>query len=127
LAEALLIYRWPENVRELVNMTVHVRTFSPNRDTIDFRDVAQRLHFPKPPAPSSGDAPNTPAVPAPEPVTHNPTRHRVPYDQGLVQRLLKEHHGILTHVAMALGVSRRQLARKLRDWQLDPKRFQGKQ
>ncbi len=127
LAEALLIYRWPENVRELVNMTVHVRTFSPNRDTIDFRDVAQRLHFPEPPAPVRSDAPSIPAVPAPEPVTSQPTRHRVPYDQGLVQRLLKEHHGILTHVAMALGVSRRQLARKLRDWQLDPKLFQDKQ
>jgi len=129
LAEALLIYRWPENVRELVNLTVHVRTFSPNHDTIDFRDVAQRLHFPKPPAPASSNNPGVPEVPVPvpAPATNLPTRHRVQYDQALVQRLLKEHHGVLTHVAVALGVSRRQLARKLRDWQLDPKRFQGKQ
>ena len=127
LAEALLIYRWPENVRELVNLTVHVRTFSPHRDTIDFADVAQRLHFPTPPALASGDALCIPAVPEPKPVTTHPTRHRVPYDQVLVHRLLKEHHGILTHVANALGVSRRQLARKLRDWQLNPKLFQDKQ
>lgn len=122
LGEALMLYDWPENVRELVNLTTHVRTFAGKDEVVDFRHVEPRISFPEEPT----RPPATDAALTTESVEPRVLRPRTVYDQELVQRLLRKHRGILTRVADAIGVSRRQLTRKLQQWNLDPESFRGK-
>lgn len=123
LAESLVIYNWPLNVRELIQLATHLRYCGDDLTEFDLPHVEQRLGAQRPSNSSgvpvatkedSGDAKDGsgPSVPPPKP----PPREEV-------ERLLKEHHGVIARVAAAVGRSPRQVRRWIEQYKLDAKRL----
>jgi transcriptional regulator of acetoin/glycerol metabolism len=96
-AEALLMYTWPENIRELVHAAERVRLFARNLDGIDLNLLPSEIQK------AASDA-----VPDDE----APTKEQL-------ERLLVEHQGNIAKVSRALGKHRQQLYRWLRRYDLD--------
>lgn len=120
LAEALLLYPWPFNVRELVNLVSYLETYTSVGESIDLRTVAARLNLnpdgdeqPREMAtiaarPSGASNPRPSGVPLlPEPLMQPPIPREV------LVRLLSENQGKITRVAQMVGRSRRQVRRWL--------------
>lgn len=120
LCEALLLYPWPLNVRELLKLSAHIGAFMPGESELDLPALAKHLlPQPAPAQPPHGAqlfgsaSTAAPSVP----------RSRVKYTPELVQRLMHEERGVLVRVAERLGISRRQLSRILDKFGIDPKSF----
>lgn len=122
LAEALLLYDWPLNVRELVQLAAHLRYAVGKSEELDVWMVKGRLPLSQPPLPET--APAEPAqaphlspdqVPDQEPDQVPDLDERGPPARPLpraeVETLLRQHHGIVTRVAAAVGRSPRQIRR----------------
>jgi len=106
VAEALLLYAWPRNVRELKQAAQGALLFAPEVEAVD---------LPLLPAPvqrgASSDLPQTKGSPA----AGRPPRAEL-------EALLAEQGGNVAAVARALGQHRGQVYRWLQRYQLDPTR-----
>lgn len=102
LAEALLLYHWPHNVRELCLLADSIRVAVKQEDEIDLPCVAGRFLV----------------------LPEEPTVHKLPVKAGshlsreTLERLLREHGHNITHLSAALGLSRRQVRRWLEKYGL---------
>jgi DNA-binding NtrC family response regulator len=105
-AEALLLYGWPMNVRELKNTAARIRVYASRLEEIDL-----------PLLPSAIQRPRS----EPTPVTSEP-RDRPPTKAAL-EELLVRHRGNVAEVARALGRSRQAVYRFLEMHDLVPEHY----
>jgi DNA-binding NtrC family response regulator len=103
LAEALLLYGWPYNVRELEKVASELKIRSPDARSLHLEPIAERLRA-------------APGEDAAEPGGPIPSREEL-------LRLLRTHHGVVAKLARAAGRSRKQVYRWLEHHGLDPKQF----
>lgn len=125
LAEALVLHEWPLNVRELIQLATHLTYCGGELTEFDLPQVEQRLGVAQWRLTSSAGEPTAakedgddakdgsgPSSPPPKPV---------PREE--VQRLLKEHHGVIARVAAVVGRSPRQVRRWIEQYKLDARRL----
>lgn len=105
LIEALLIYRWPYNVRELKQIAAALRLHLRAGELLDLPLIVERLPLDDPFA--------TLATPEVTP----------PPSAELLRRLMEEHGGIVARVASAVGRSHRHVRRLLEQHKIDAKQF----
>lgn len=112
LAEALLLYRWPWNVRELAKVATELKLRGAKLPQLQLDLVADRL---------TTDAAEPKQGAAAEPVTQAArpaTPQAKPADPVVIRRdellaVLKAHGGRIAHAARQLGKSRQQIYRLL--------------
>jgi transcriptional regulator with PAS, ATPase and Fis domain len=104
LAEALLVYDWPYNVRELLAVARELGIVAAGGEPLDARQFLERTANPP-----------TPPVPR----ARMSTGDDAPIDRTELERLLREHHGVVAKVAEAVGRSRRQVYRWLAHHNID--------
>lgn len=106
LAELLLLYPWPYNVRELFKVAMELRIRSAG-GPLSAELLANRLEALGP----AVDAPKTPSAPSTPPAQ---TARDVPIpDREHLLSLLAQHRGVITDLARAVGRSRTQVYRWL--------------
>lgn len=103
LAELLLLYRWPRNVRDLQHVVNHLRLLGPTTELL------ARL---------ADGASSSESALAPLSSTEPPD----PQHQQLTA-LMQKHKGVIRQVALELGCSRRQVDRLLASHRIDPAHF----
>ncbi len=120
LCEALLLYSWPANVRELINLAEYTRAFASAGGDLDLPLLASRLS--PQPAPPGALAVCDDAA-AGQRAAKPPAARRESYNQEVLTRLLREHRGVIARVAERLGLSRRQLGRAMEKFGIDPDQY----
>jgi DNA-binding NtrC family response regulator len=115
LVDALLLYSWPFNVREVFAVAQQLHIQGTGDEPFDLPLVADRLGAaPAPPPPQ----------PAPPPAADSDDGGPAPDRTGL-EALLEAHHGVVSEVARAVGRSRKQVYRWIAAHGLDAKRYRG--
>lgn len=109
LAEALLLYPFPFNIRELNQLAQDL--LSLGDEPLDLPLIAERLMVPPP----------LDIVPLPQDTNMPPPKQ--PLSREVLVRLMEEHHGIIARVAQAAGRSRRQVVRWLEQYRIDADKF----
>lgn len=119
LVEALLLYRWPLNVRELVQLAGHLRVAARTDPLLDLPLLTDRLLAPLDRAAGMqvpllatelAAASIPPGSPEPDAKPDLLSTATMPSRETMV-RLLQEHHGIINRVAKVVQRSRRQVYR----------------
>lgn len=119
LAEALLLYDWPHNVRELTHLAAEVRRSFAAGKKLDLPLVEERLQGPSQPITPAPQTP-PPAIDAvgcvgattkPEHLTLVPRAPRL--TRETLNRLGQETGWNVSRISQKLGISRRQVARWL--------------
>jgi transcriptional regulator with PAS, ATPase and Fis domain len=103
LAELLLQYRWPRNVRDLQQVVHHLRLLGPTEELL--RRLAEEQSGQQ--AASGSPQPTGPPDPQRQQLTE----------------LMQKHKGVIRQVALELGCSRRQVDRLLASHLIDPSDF----
>lgn len=115
LAEALVVYHWPFNVRELLKVATELRVKGADQQVLGYDLVAARL------APAS-EVPPPESVPSP-PVLSDAEVALLPPTREQLVKLLASHQGRVAAAARTLGRSRAQLYRWLCQYGIDPEQF----
>lgn len=127
LVEALLLYHWPYNVRELLKIAATLRAHADGASELTLAPVASRLQAAAPsasPAVASATAPTSSEVGAADRgETESPSVLGPPPSKQELEELLRIHQGKILQVAKAVRRSRRQVARWLESYLLDRKDF----
>lgn len=105
LAEALVLYPWPYNVRQVVQLASHLNSSYSHEPLLDLPHVAEKLGLALP-APAQVPEPPLLRPPAAPPPAAEPLIER-----AALERLLADHQGVIERVAIAVGRSRRQVGR----------------
>jgi transcriptional regulator of acetoin/glycerol metabolism len=113
--KALLSYRWPGNVRQLINVLERARILADDGE-IGLDDLPREIVPPK-----SADATSS-GVSVTTPGEHSSARLD-DMERAHIARVLSDHHGNKTHAANALGIPRRKLYRMLERLRIDPLEF----
>lgn len=123
LLEALLLYPWPRNVRELLQIGEHLRLLG--SDQALYARLAPVPPDPgePPPAPPAEPPPPSALEPALPPPTLFPGRQAV--SRSELEALMTVHQGVIRQVAAVLGCSRRQVGRMLEHYGLERAKFRG--
>ncbi len=116
LAEALLVYDWPFNVREAIKVARELKVRGKESDVLGLSLVKGRIE----PA-SALDQRPLPVADAPSPVPAGPP---IPTREEL-EGLLRAHGGTISRVARATGRSRTQVYRWLEQHGLDPSAYRS--
>ncbi len=116
-AEALLLYGWPRNVRELEHAAQQVRLFMRHVPEIDADLLPPSIGG------GPGEASPSPASPAPEAALDGPPAAMPSKDELIA--LLRAHGGKVAGVARALGRHRQQVYRMLEAHQVSPDEFRS--
>jgi DNA-binding NtrC family response regulator len=119
LAEAVLLYRWPFNVREVFALAAQLRIKSGGADVLDLDLVADRL------APASGPAPEAAEGAKDDEERDEGMDREPPPGRAELEALLQKHHGVVADVARAMRRSRKQVYRWITDHGVDIRRFRG--
>ena len=110
--ERLQTYSWPGNIRELENAVERMVIFSPNGH-LGIADIPREI------LEERGEK-------APEEMgTGSFQMARAVFERRFLCAALRRHHGIITQVAEAIGMSRKNLYMKLEHLQIDYERFRG--
>ncbi len=114
LAQALLLYRWPFNVREVFKVATELLVTGAGQEALDVELVAERLRAPPVHAERR------------EAVVDDDRKDLGPApDKEALIALLVAHKGVLTEVGKATGRSRRQVARWCERFGLDPDAYRS--
>lgn len=116
LAEALLVYDWPYNVRELKKITRELQLRARGADNLDYDMIKHRLPGV---AFDASPIPHRQATTSDDPATTQRifVQTTIPTPDELVT-MLKEYDGNISHVARLTGRSRRQVYRWLTDYDI---------
>lgn len=126
LAEALVLYPWPWNVRELSKVATELRVRGAKLPQLTVELIAERLTITPPPPTTSPLPPTTPLLPPGEPGPLPPKPPMVPTVElppllkAELVAALQAEGGRIAQVARALGRSRQQIYRALQQHQLSP-------
>jgi len=117
LAEAMLLYAWPLNVRELLQLAAELNANHADKARLDLPHAKERLHlsFAESLAPPSATEKE---APAPSEVAE------LGLPRETLQRLLNDHRGIISRVAAAVHRSPRQVRRWMTHYGLRKKDYQ---
>lgn len=113
LAEALLLYPFPFNIRELFQLAQELR--SSQDALLDLPLISDRLSTP--PHSQTAEASDAPRDADELPLP------KAPLSREVLLRLMQEHRGIIARVAQAAGRSRRQVMRWLEQHQIDASHY----
>ena len=106
LAEALLLYKWPYNVREVQKVAMQLKINGANQERFELSMISDRLGI------SSTEQPVSSAKP-------EPTRDRQPIPtRPQLEQMLREHQGRISEIAALTGRSRKQVYRWLAQYDL---------
>lgn len=123
LAEALLLYDWPWNVRELSKVATELRIRGAKLPQLTLDLVESRLRA-EPELLPTAQRPNEPVQPSSSPSpTAKPPTELTPLGRDELLAALKAHGGRIAQVARALGRSRQQIYRLLEQHGLSPNNF----
>ena len=103
--EAIMAYDWPGNVRELRMAAEHGVVLA-RGELVDLHDLPERLFLPRAAAEGGGLAPGA-------------SLDLEAMEKKLIVQALKLCHGNRTEAALKLGISRRTLHRKLKEYRLE--------
>ena len=126
LAEALVLYPWPWNVRELSKVATELRVRGAKLPQLTLELIAERLTITPPPPTASPLPPTTAPLPPGEPGLIPPKPPMVPTVElppllkAELVAALQAEGGRIAQVARALGRSRQQIYRALQQHQLSP-------
>jgi DNA-binding NtrC family response regulator len=116
LAEALLLYAWPFNVRELVKIAADIKVRGAGLRMLDVDLIEDRIRL----AAETQETPpmrlSSPPASASGPASGE---RRAPPEREELVRLLEEHAGSVADIARVTGRSRKQVYRWLEDHGLD--------
>ncbi len=115
LAEALVLYEWPYNVRELLKVAAELRIRGQGAAVLELRLVVDRLRRQTLPAP--------PEAPTAVERDREDDKDRAPPSREELEALLREHGGCVADVARATGRSRKQVYRWLESYGIDVESF----
>jgi len=110
LVEALLVYPWPHNIRELIAVATELRVRGAGLDELVPELVTARL--------GGGRGLDASSLPSEDSETMVEAKKPIP-SQADLEGLLALHHGNLSHVARAVGRSRMQVYRWLEKYGID--------
>lgn len=120
LAERLLRYPWPYNVRELLSVAKQLRIRGgAGPYTLELAEAQLGLASPPPSPPAAPAA----AVPAASLEAEGDDEREPPPDRARLEELLRRHRGVLADVAREMSRSRRQIYRWLHHHGLDVEAF----
>ncbi len=118
LAEALLLYGWPYNVRELHKIANELRIRGGNSERLELDMISERLSVPGPEVPAPAAEPE-PAHAAEAERSPMPTRSEL-------EQLLRTEKGMISRIAAITGRSRKQVYRWLAQYELDADHYRDK-
>jgi DNA-binding NtrC family response regulator len=132
LAERLLVYPWPFNVRELQKVMAEARARGEGRESLDLALVEARLSLvPRAPLPLQSSTTVPLMAPAGERSANatdesleNALLVPIP-DRAALEALLERHRGVVADIARETGRSRKQVYRWLTDHGLDVERYRA--
>lgn len=133
-AEALLLYDWPQNVRELKHASERARLFLQNSERVELGSLPPNVQQYISEAFSVIDRPSAPILPASsssnEPIPDTPSatgdlREPDPPSKERLMELLTEGGGNVAHISRATGKHRQQVYRWLKKHNLDPADFRA--
>lgn len=112
LVQALLVYSWPENVRELFSIAQRLRIYGTSPEIWEHlssgsKKVKIQSDSKDTSAPVTAQSASSPEAVRPTP---RPYRLAVPTKEQL-EELLRKHRGTVLHMAEEMGCSRRQVQR----------------
>jgi DNA-binding NtrC family response regulator len=120
LAERLLRYPWPYNVRELLALAKQLRIRGgAGPYTLELAEAQLGLES-APPSPPAASASAAPAVPL---EAEGDEEREPPPDRARLEELLRRHRGVLADVAREMSRSRKQIYRWLHHHGLDVEAF----
>jgi DNA-binding NtrC family response regulator len=122
LAEALLLYPWPWNVRELSKVATELRVRGAKLPQLTVELIAERLTATPLPPTTSPLPPGEPALVPPKPPMV-PTAELPPLLKDELVAALQAEGGRIAQVARALGRSRQQIYRALQQHHLSPDHY----
>ena len=111
--ERLLAHAWPGNIRELRSVLERALLLARGADVLDVRHLPADVG-----AAPAGDG-GGPAV------RTGPARSLAEVEREHIELTLAVHGGNRTHAARELGISRATLIKKIREYDLGPRRFSG--
>jgi len=106
VAETLLLYDWPENVREVEHVAAYVRLFAEQAGHVHLSHLPEQFQDPRATTGKTAKVRDT---------------NRASF--GNLKTLLEKFEGNISQVASALGVHRQQAYRWIKKANLDPKDF----
>jgi len=119
LAESLLVYRWPYNVRELLAVARELGIMSGGREPLDAPLFLERINsVQNARAVQTAPADDARALPSGASSSPGPS-----IDRAELERLLREHRGVVAKVAEAVARSRRQVYRWIEHHKIDVDAF----
>ncbi|MFO0590583.1 MAG: sigma 54-interacting transcriptional regulator [Polyangiaceae bacterium] len=124
LAEALLLHRYPFNVREIQSLAAQLKLNGAGLESYDVDLVTDRLAV-SGGGPSSDRPAEASANAAPEERKEAAEEREPPPDRARLEALLREHKGVVADVARAMGRSRKQVYRWVVQQGLDVSKFRG--
>jgi transcriptional regulator with PAS, ATPase and Fis domain len=121
LVEALLVHRWPYNVRELFSVVTELGVWGRGAERLDVDLVRDRLSLPSDDGEAASQASPDPPGDAPR-APGDPTSPEPPSVASL-EALLAKHGGNVAAIAREVGRSRTQVYRWMTQFGLDPTRY----
>ncbi|HEY8078059.1 MAG TPA: sigma 54-interacting transcriptional regulator, partial [Labilithrix sp.] len=115
LAEALVLYEWPYNVRELLKVAAELRIRGAGAPQLELKVVGERLRRQTIPAPD--------VSPTSVEREREEDKERAPPSREELESLLRAHGGRVADVARATGRSRKQVYRWLESYAIDVESF----
>lgn len=116
LAEALLLFGWPYNVRQLLQLATDLGSRCQGESELDVQLVSEQFGVLPEPAVALERKPPASAPPPATPVEGE-------IEKETLERLLLENQGVVARVARALGYSSRQINRWLKKYNLHRRDF----
>jgi DNA-binding NtrC family response regulator len=117
LAEALVLYHWPFNVRELKAVATELGVRGQGHDRLELKLIQHRMV-------DLSLSEGVEEQPRPEPRAPSVRRTSPPSREEVIA-LLKEHNGVVSELARSAGRSRKQIYRWLTQYELDPKDYRS--
>ncbi len=115
---ALVRYSWPGNTRELKNLIERLSITVP-REIIDAGDLPQAL------LEESDELDNENKSEMPGATASSLKQAKLDFERSFILEKLQENQWNISKTAEAIGIERSHLHRKLRSYQIDPKRLKG--
>jgi len=123
VVEAMVIYDWPRNVRELSNLAERIKAVPPASGALSWEEVPAELKALFDLRRNGSESP----LSSSDATTINDEEREppMPISRADIEAALKRYQGNVTHCAEYLKIGRKTLYRKLESLNIDPARFRS--